>query len=72
MWTRFSGSTSILRDEVQLGDRLIEFRIGHALQACPDFGLPVLGLPVSRLFILFGATAHGGHRGAWTASGKWA
>jgi hypothetical protein len=61
-----------LADEVQLCDRFIQLRIGHALQACPDFSLPVLGLPVSRLFVLFGLTAHDGHRGAWTASDKWA
>jgi hypothetical protein len=32
--------------------------------------LPLLDLPVSPLFVLFGVTGHVDHRGAWTASGK--
>ncbi len=59
-----------LRDEVEVGNGLIELRVRHTLQACPHFGLPVLDLPVSPLFVLFGLTGHVHHRGAWTASGK--
>ena len=72
MWTRFFGSTSALVTKFKLGNRLVEFRIHHALQARPDFGLPVLGLPASRPVGLLGMTAHGDHLGAWTASGRWA
>ena len=60
------------RDEVQVGNQLVEFRIRHALQASPYFGLPVVEPPVSRPVGLFGTTVHGDHLGAWTASGKWA
>ena len=63
-----------LVDEVQGDDRLIEFRVGHAVELRPDLGQPrgrgraVVELSCVRQSRL----VHGGHRGAWTASMRWA
>jgi hypothetical protein len=51
-------------DEVQLDDRLVEFRIRHALQALPDFSRAALWPRASRLLVSLAAFVHGDHGAA--------